>query len=111
MTATTGFTSIGAALKMGDGSSPETFNIVANVTSFNITQSADQIDATHLQSTSGYREYKQGYKSATVTFEGHFDPDNTTHDDSAGLMYAFVNGLTKNFKADWSAADNGGTGK
>lgn len=111
MVATTGFTGIGAALKLGDAASPETFNAIGNVTSFVIENQADQVDATHLQSTSGFREYKQGFKSATVNFELHFDPDNTSHDDATGLMAAYNGGTQRNFKADFSAADNNGIGK
>jgi predicted secreted protein len=111
MTATTGFTGIGAALKLGDAASPETFNVIGNTTSFSIEQQADQVDATHLQSTSGFREYKQGFKAATVSFEGHFDPDNSSQDDSTGIMSAFAAGTARNFKADFSAADNNGVGK
>jgi len=110
MTATTGFTSIGALLKLGDAASPESFNEIGNVTNFTLTQSADQIDATHLSSTSGYREFKQGYKSASVSFEGHFDPDNTTQGDTNGIIAAFNAGTARNFKADFSAADNAGSG-
>src|SRR5687768_4989442 len=111
MVATTGFTGIGAALKLGDAASPEVFSSIGNVTSFGIEQNADQVDATHLGSTSGFREFKQGFKSATVNFELHFDPDNTTHNDAAGLLKVFADGTERNFKADFSAADNGGTGK
>lgn len=111
MVATTGFTGIGAALKLGDAGSPEAFAAIGNTTSFTIEQQADQVDATHLQSTSGFREYKQGFKAATISFEGHFDPDNTTQDDSTGVMAAFAAGTARNFKADFSAADNNGVGK
>ena len=111
MTATTGFTGIGAKLKLGDAASPEVFNSVGNVVSFNINQNADQVDATHLQSTSGFREFKQGFKSATVDFECHFDPDNTTQDDATGLLKVFADGTSRNWKADFSTADNNGSGK
>lgn len=110
MPVTTGFTSIGALLKMGDAGSPETFNEIGNTTSFTLNQAADQIDATHLSSTSGYREFKAGYKTATVSFEGHFDPDHTTQNDTTGIIAAFDGGDTRNFKADFSAADNAGSG-
>jgi predicted secreted protein len=111
MVATTGFTGIGALLKLGDASSPDNFAAVGNTTSFTIEQTADQVDATHLASTSGFREYKQGFKAATVSFEGHFDPDNTTQDDSTGVLAAFAAGTSRNWKADFSAADNNGVGK
>ena len=111
MVATTGFTGIGAALKLGDAASPEAFNAIGNTTSFTIEQQADQVDATHLGSTSGFREFKQGFKNATVSFEGHFDPDNTSQDDATGIMAAFIGGTARNFKADFSAADNNGVGK
>ena len=110
MTATTGFTGIGAALKLGDAASPETFNPIGNTTSFSIEQQADQVDATHLLSTSGFREYKQGFKAATVSFEGHFDPDNSTQSTTNGVMKAFQDGTSRNFKADFSGADNAGAG-
>lgn len=111
MTATTGFTGIGAALKLGNNASPETFTHIGNTTSFSIEQTADQVDATHLQSTSGFREYKQGFKSSTVSFEGHFDPDHAQQDDSTGLLAVYAAGSERNFKADFSAADNNGVGK
>jgi hypothetical protein len=111
MVATSGMTGIGAALKLGDASSPETFNAIGNTTNFGLEQTADQVDATHLLSTSGRREYKQGFKATVVNFEGHFDPDNTTHDDATGMMAAYDAGTSRNFKADFSAADNNGTGK
>lgn len=111
MTATTGMTGIGAALKMGDAGSPEVFTVIGNTTSFGIEQTADQVDATHLQSTSGFREFKQGFKSATTPFEGHFDPDNQSQDPSVGLLKAYADGTARNFKADFSAADNNGVGK
>lgn len=111
MVATTGFTGIGAALKLGDGASPEVFTHIGNTTSFSIEQTADQIDATHLQSTSGFREYKQGFKSVTISFEGHFDPDHPQQNDATGIMAVFAAGTERNFKADFSAADNNGVGK
>ena len=111
MTATTGFTGVGAALKLGDTTSPEVFTAIGNVTSFGLEQTADQIDATHLGSTSGFREFKQGFKAATANFEIHFDPDHATHNDAAGLLKAFADGTERNFKADFSAADNNGVGK
>jgi hypothetical protein len=111
MTATTGFTGIGAALKMGDAGSPEAFTAIGNTTSFGLDQQADQVDATHLASTSGFREYKQGFKSATTPFEGHFDPDNASQDPSTGLLKAYQDGTATNFKADFTAADNNGVGK
>ena len=111
MTATTGFTGIGALLKLGDGTTPtEVFTAIGNVTSFTINQQADQIDATHLASTSGFREYKQGFKSATVDFELHFDPDNAQHTTPDGLLGLYETGASNNYKADFTGADNGGVG-
>jgi hypothetical protein len=110
MVATTGFTGIGATLKMGDGASPEAFTSIGNLTTFGLEMQADEVDATHLLSTDGFREYKQGFKSVTVPFEGHFDPDNPTHDDSTGMIARITDGDSANFKADFSGADNGGSG-
>jgi hypothetical protein len=111
MVATTGFTGIGALLKLGNNASPESFSAIGNVTSFGIEQNADQVDATHLASTSGFREFKQGFKAATVNFELHFDPDHSSQNDSTGLLAVFAGGVERNFKADFAAADNNGVGK
>lgn len=110
MAATTGFTNIGVTLKLGDGATSETFNAVANVASYSLNQEADLIDATHLGSTSGFREFKQGFKSGTLDFEAHFDPDDSTQSDSSGLLAEYANGTASNWKLDFSAADNGGSG-
>jgi len=110
MAVTTGFTGIGALLKIGDGGGPEVFTAIGNITQFGIAQQANEVDATHLDSTSGFREYKQGFKDVTVTFQGHFDPDNVTQDDTDGLMSMFNSGDSANFKADFTNADNGGAG-
>jgi hypothetical protein len=110
MPATTGFTSIGAQLKLGAGTGPVVYTHIGNTTNFSLEQSADQIDATHLMSTSGYREYKAGYKTATVTFEGHFDPDSTEQAPPDGILGMFESGATAPFQADFSGADNGGVG-
>ncbi len=103
MTATTGFTSIGAQLKRAGVH-------IGNTTSFAPAFTADQIDATHLQSTSGFREFKQGYKSGTCTFSGHYDPDNSSQDPSTGLLADFISGASATYKADFTTADNAGSG-
>lgn len=103
MTATTGFTGIGAALKKAGTN-------IGNTTSFNLDMQADQVDATHLLSTDGYREYKAGFKSATVGFEGHYDPDTAAQDPSTGLIADFNSGDSDTYKADFTGADNGGSG-
>jgi hypothetical protein len=111
MPATTGFTGIGVELQMGDGATPtEVFSPVANVTSANLNTEADQVDATHLLSTSGYREYKQGFKSASVDFEYHFDPDDASQSPDSGMLEAYDTGESRNFKLDFTGADNGGIG-
>jgi hypothetical protein len=111
MVATTGFTGIGATLKLGDGVTPtEGFTSIANITSFNLNSEADQVDATHLLSTSGYREYKPGFKRFSVDFEYHFDPDNPSQDDTNGILSLYDSGESRNYKADFAGADNGGTG-
>lgn len=111
MPATTGMTTIGVVLRMGDGATPtEVFTAVANVVSVDMGRTAGEIDATHLGSTSGYKEFRQGFKTGSVDFEIHFDPDNTTHNDATGLESVYNAGTPTNFKLDLSAADNGGAG-
>ena len=95
---------IGAALKIGDGASPEVFATVANVTQFDISKSAPEVDVTNLQSPGRRREYIGGLIDGdTITVNFHLDLDSATQNDAAGIIKTMKNGETRNFRLDWSA--------
>lgn len=74
--ATIGYNTI---LKKGDGGSPEAFTDYGwEITSIDgVSISREAIDATHLQSASGYREFIGGLKTqAPFTVEFNFIPAN-----------------------------------
>lgn len=64
----------------GDGTSPEQFTELAEVISIGgPSESADEIDVTHLRSAGGYREFIASFKDGgEFTLECNFIPGNTT---------------------------------
>lgn len=78
----------GAALKRGDGESPEVFTAIAEVLSISgPSLSRDVIEATNMDSTSGWREFIGGLKSGgEISFEVNYDPADATIDASGGLI-------------------------
>jgi hypothetical protein len=113
MAANSGFIGLGAALKIGDGASPEAFAAIANVKSISGPgRTAEIVDTTHLGSTGGYREKRPHLKdSGVISAEMSFDPNHATHKNAAGgLIYIFENRLLKNFLLDWTGCvDASGT--
>lgn len=106
MAASTGKTGKGVVFKMGDGASPEVFAAVGNARSINPTgQSADEIDFTHLGSTGGYREFRQGFKDAgSINVDYQFDPTDATHIGEAGLLGKFNSGAVFSWQIDFAPA-------
>lgn len=91
----------GAKLQAGDGSSPESFTDIAEVTSISGPGlSAESVDLTHLNSPNNYMEFKAGMKNAgEVTMEGRWIPtDATLNDDSGGLLEQFEAQTTDTYK-------------
>ena len=75
MTATQGVLGIDTQLKIGDGASPENFNLIPDIFGTidgpEITQ--QYVDFTHMQSTGGFEENKASFKSpGQVTFTCHY---------------------------------------
>jgi hypothetical protein len=107
MTASTGFVGRGTVLKIGDGASPEVFSTVVNVSNINITgRTANEVDFTHLASSSGYAEFRQGTKDpGEISMTVHFDPAAATHGSSGvGILALFNAGTLFNFKIDFAGA-------
>ena len=101
MTATSGFVGLGTLLKIGNGSSPETFTAIAECKDITIGgETVEFAEFTHQQSDSGFREYKPTFKnSGDITFTCNFLPDNATQGfSSTGLLYDYENKTLRSFQ-------------
>lgn len=82
MPVSTGKTGRGISFAISDGATPTpTWLTIANATSINPAgRDAEEIDFTHLLSTGGFREFRQGFKDAgTLGIEYQFSPDEPSH--------------------------------
>lgn len=112
MAQSTGKTGRGVKFEMREIESPEgAWVAVANVSSIGFSgRNAEEIDFTHLDSTGGFREFRQGFKDpGTVNLEVHFDPTNSTHQQ---LLTLFLSGDLFEFRvnylgAGWNQAEVG----
>src|SRR3546814_13366979 len=91
----------GVHLARGDGASPQVFTNVAELIDLSTpSMTKDQVEATHTDSTDGFREFIPGLKdggefSATM----NFIPGNATQGNaSGGLLNDFINETTTR---DW----------
>lgn len=87
-------------LKYGDGESPETFSEVIEVTNFpGFGAMSDILEATHLQSPNGAKEYVSGMDDGIeMPLTCNFRPDHASHSPLAGgLIYAQQQKLRINF--------------
>jgi predicted secreted protein len=68
---------VGATLSMGNGASPEVFTAVAGIVNLSGPElSVEELEATSLDSTGGYKEYIPGMKDGgAVSFTMHFSND------------------------------------
>lgn len=100
MAATQGTSGFGTLLQRGDGGGPETFTSVAEI--YNISgpnPSRENIDLTHHESPSDYREYVPSFKDGgEISFDANFLPDNSTQDATTGILSDFENGTIKNYQ-------------
>lgn len=95
----TNYDAFGTKLRQG-GTSAASGTIIAQVTNISGPGlSADTIDVTSHDSTSGYREFLQGLKDGgEVTLDLNFDPAGATHKNaSGGLVYAYEQGTQDNY--------------
>lgn len=104
MPASTGAVGLGVQFKIGDGASPEVFTAVANVVSINLSgRSVEEVDFTHLLSSSGYREFRAGFKDpGELTMTCHYNPSDATLDASTGVEAKLNSGALFNFQIDLS---------
>lgn len=103
MADSTGKTGRGIVFKISDGDSPTTFLEVANVTSINFSgRDAEEIDFTHLGSTGGFREFRQGFKDGgSIGVEYHFTPTETSHRD---MLTLWLSGAVIEWQIDYTGA-------
>lgn len=106
MTTSTGKTGQGVKLQISDGATVPTWTAIANVRSISPTgKNADEIDFTHLDSTGGYKELRQGFKDGgTVNVEFHFDPTQATHVGTGGLLGLFNSSSVFTFRINFFGA-------
>jgi len=88
MTATAAQTGYGATLGIGNGATPPVYTVVAEVTALKgLKQSRDQIEATHLLSPGGYKEFIGGMKDfAALTAAINYVPGGAAE---TALLAAF----------------------
>lgn len=93
----------GTLLKIGDGDTPEVFTTVAEVTSISGPSFAmGTQDVTSHSSTGAYREFQATLLDAgEVSFDIWFDPNNTTHNATAGLLKDYADRKLRNFKLEF----------
>lgn len=103
MTASTGKTGRGVKFEISDGASPPVWTAVANVRSISFSgRDSDEIDFTHLDSSGGFRELRQGFKDpGSIALENQFDPTNATHTD---LLTKFLSGALFQWRINYSGA-------
>lgn len=98
MAATQGQIGYGSLLQYGDGGSPETFTTVAEISGDIEGPSVSRtlVDATHMESPDGYKEWLAGMKDGgTVEFECTLLPSNASQ---TSLLTLFENGTARNWR-------------
>ncbi|RIL07491.1 MAG: hypothetical protein DCC71_02940 [Proteobacteria bacterium] len=92
----------GFQLFMGDGGSPEGFDLIAEVRDFTDLdpRTREFEDVTNQETPSGGDEVKPAIlRGGESTFECNFLPTHATHDESTGLRADLVSGARRNFRA------------
>jgi hypothetical protein len=105
---TSGKSSFGTLLKIGDGASSESFTTIAEVRDIKgPTLELATEDMTNHSSTNGWEESIGTILSGgEVTFELNWIPGNATQSYSAGLLKDMVNRTLRNFQLVIPAASN-----
>jgi hypothetical protein len=107
MPASTGKTGRGVSFQIDLTASPVTWITVGNARSISLTgRQADELDFTHLLSSGGYRELRQGFKDGgSIAVEFHFDPTDESHvAETDGFLGLFDSGVVFNWRMNFSGA-------
>lgn len=95
------YTAFGTILAVGNGETPsEEFSEIAQVKDISgPSMSRETIDVTNHQSPSGYNEFLASViDGGEVTFTVEYDPEDSTHDQTTGLLYLMGLTTTRNWK-------------
>lgn len=87
----------------GGAAGTEAFTTIAEITGFSGPQNQQElIDATHLESTDGFREYLPGLRDGgSITFSGNYLPTNA---NQLQLSTDLIDGTRRNYRVVWSDA-------
>ncbi len=99
-----GVLAAGASAALTSGAAgTEVFTTIAEITGFSGPQNTQElIDATHLESTDGFREYLPGLRDGgSITFSGNYLPTNA---NQLQLSTDLVDGTRRNYRVVWSDA-------
>jgi predicted secreted protein len=90
----------GTLLAYGDGATPDAFTTMAEVTNLGGPGfSADSIDATHMASPNGWREFIAGLlDGGEVSADCNYLPGDSSHGPASGALYIFKSRLTRNWR-------------
>lgn len=93
---TQGHVGLNAQLKIGDGTSPENFNLIPECKDLNGPAIIPEfVDFTHQQTTGGFRERKPTFKSpGEITGSCNYIDNNTYQDQLINAAYANPPNLT-----------------
>ncbi len=93
--------SLGSAVKLGNGASPEVFTAIAEVKSFDIGGKTTMLDSTNLADT--FKGFKPGIKEiGPIKLNCNFLPTDATQGLAAtGLMFAWATSSLRNFQIVW----------
>jgi len=106
MTALNAKLAIGTKVYMANDGSGAGKVLVGEVTSISgPTMSSDLIDVTSQESTGGFREKIIGLTDpGELSFDIFFNQNLPSHDETAGLLYVFVNKLSKYWQLELPAS-------
>jgi predicted secreted protein len=90
----------GTFLKIGNGGGPETFTTISYVRDISgPSLEMEALETTNHSSTSGWRTFIGGLLTGgEVTLEILYDPDDATHNATAGLINDMENRTVRNFQ-------------
>lgn len=105
MTTSTGKTGKGVLFQIAPIASPLVWVTIGNARTISQSgRTADEIDFTHLNSTGGYREFRQGFKDGgTIGVEMHFDPTASSQVGTLGLLGYFDSGTVFQWRINFAA--------
>lgn len=103
MAATVGTSGFGTLFKAGNGATTESFSTIAEVKSISGPKiSLEMLEATHMESPSGFREWLPSFKDGgEVSLQLNFLPSNSGHKAITTDMAARTK---RNFKIVWPNA-------